>query len=799
MADIGQEGVLQVIPEAVLQAQQQQKATALAQAQDAAKNNAQQDVSTLVSYVKGQYEIMRNHRNIQAGWSERLLIALRAYNGQYDATKLQEIRMWGGSELYMRSIAQKCRAASSLLRDIYLGPDRCWGLKPPVAPPIPDDVTQKIDQLMQTEAQFVQQMGAPPPSPQDLQSRKRALLSSAFEAAKKKAADEAKTSEDKIDEILLEGGFYDALAQFLVDLPVFPFACIKGPVVRMVPTITWPQQGQSGVQPDQSGAQPGQNQSGQPTIQMKATLTWERVSPFDLWWTPGVASIENASIIEKSQVTRAQLNECLDLPGYNQDELKAVLDEYGRGGLYDNWDLTDAERSVLESRENPAWNRSALISQMEFNGNVQGRVLQDYGLAVADELRDYHVQVWLIGSHVIKAQLSPSPRMRHPYFITSFEKVPGTPIGNGLTDILTDIQEASNATLRGLINNLSIASGPQVVIDDDQIDPSENSESLFPWKRWHVRKNLLSGTTSTRPGVEFFQPQDNSDKLIKVLEFLDSKADDVSAIPKYIGGAAGGNAGRTASGLAMLMGNASKILQTVSANVDREVMKPALLQLLDLILLTDTSGLLTGEEKVSVQGVNVAIQRETQRQRQLEFLQATANPLDQKIVGIKGRGLILRSVASTIGLPGDEIVPPDDKLDQMQQAEEAQAQNAGAIEAINKGVDAGVKAGVQRVTTELTAAGLGMQEQMPMGAPTHIGTPGGPPGGQPQPGGAPMGPGGPGQPGAPQGAPANAAHAAARAQGAKPSPLTTQHLGPQTALTGNTKGPNAIPVQGGAG
>ena len=86
---------------------------------------------------------------------------------------------------------------------------------------------------------------------------------------------------------------------------------------------------------------------------------------------------------------------------------------------------------------------------MEFNGNVQGQLLQDYGIAVPDELRDYGVQVWCIGSHVIKAPLSPSPRQRHPYFMTSFEKVPGTPVGNGLTDLLQDLQEVANATLRG--------------------------------------------------------------------------------------------------------------------------------------------------------------------------------------------------------------------------------------------------------------------------------------------------------------------------------------------------------------
>ena len=790
MTPLGQAGVIQVVPPAQLDAQQDQQATMQAQAQQAAQSATPPDVSTLVSYVKGQFEIMRNHRNTQSGWSERLLVALRAFNGQYDETKLRMIRQFGGSEVYMRMIAQKCRAASSLLRDIYLGPDRPWALKLPCDVDIPDDIKQKIEQLVQTEAQMVQQTLGQPPSPTDLQKRKSALLESASDAAKKKAADQAKDSEDKIDTILRDGGFYHALAEFLVDLPIFPFACIKGPVVRVIPTITWP---------------PG---GGQPTVQMKPTLTWERVSPFDLWWTPGVSSIENASVIEKKQITRAELNELLDLPGYNRDEILAVLDEYGRGGLYDNWDMTDAERAVLESRENPAWNRSFMMSMMEFNGNVQGRVLQDYGLAVPDELRDYHVQVWCIGAHVIKAQLSPSPRMRHPYFITSFEKVPGTPVGNGLTDLLTDVQEASNATLRALINNLSIASGPQVVIDDEQVDPSENSESLFPWKRWHARKNLLAGAASSKAPVEFFQPQDFSDKLIKVLEYLTGVADDVSAIPKYVGGSAGGNAGRTASGLAMLMGNASKILQTVSANVDREVVEMALLQLFDMVLLTDTSGLLTGEERVSVQGVNVAIQRETQRQRQIEFLQTTANPLDQKIMGMAGRGKVLRCVADTIGLVGEQIVPDDDKLDQMQEQEQQNAQNASAVEAVNKGVDAGVKAGVQRITTEITSGLLGQDERLPMGPPTHIGTP---PGdadqggdsGDGSPGGPAMkgsqGKGGPGTPSQGKSAPKSTAHAAARAQGQQPGQLTTNHMGPQTALTGNSKGPGAIPNQGGAG
>src|ERR1700721_2026453 len=107
---MAQNGLIQVVPPAILDAQEQKQQGMQAQANANAKQTMQQDVSTLVSYIKGQYEIMRNHRNTQAGWSERLLVALRAYQGQYNETKLQQIRRWGGSEIYVRLTAQKCRA-----------------------------------------------------------------------------------------------------------------------------------------------------------------------------------------------------------------------------------------------------------------------------------------------------------------------------------------------------------------------------------------------------------------------------------------------------------------------------------------------------------------------------------------------------------------------------------------------------------------------------------------------------------------------------------------------------------------
>lgn len=651
--NIQQRGVLRVVSPGELdrqvQAEDKRKADASALPEVVQDN--------LALHIRTQFNMMTNARDSSGiALSERLLAALRAFNGQYDPTQLAEIAKFGGSQVYARVIAMKCRGASSLLRDVYLAADKPWAIDPPEDPDIPPNIIESIKGLVQTEIGKLGSVNVPV-DPAVIRDRTMQLMDAARQAAKKAAEKRAKIAEDKIEELLVDGGFYKALAEFLVDLPLFPFACIKGPVVRIVPVVTWI--------------------DGQAKIEEKPKLFWNRVSPFDLWWTPGASDIEDAETIERSRLTRADLNDLLDLPGYNKENIQKVLEEYGAGGLADVWDSTDAERALQESRENPRLNKSGLIDCMEFNGRVQGKLLLEYGMLekdIPDPLRDYAVQAWVIGRYVIKVQFSPSPRKRHPYFVTSFEKVPGTPIGNALPDVLADIQQVCNATLRSLVNNLSIASGPQAVINDDRLSEGEDGEDMFPWKRWHTRSDPM-GNNSQVP-ISFFQPTSNAQELLLVYKSFNDIADELSAIPKYQtgSGTGGGGAGRTAAGLAMLMTNASKILQTVAANIDRDVFEPLLTQLFDMMMLTDQTGVLQGDESVRVMGVNVAVQRETQRARQLEFLQITANPIDAQIVGPQGRAAVLRAVSDTIGLPGEDIVPSEEKLAAMEQQQAAQQQ-----------------------------------------------------------------------------------------------------------------------------
>ena len=100
------------------------------------------------------------------------------------------------------------------------------------------------------------------------------MMEDARDQAKRKAADQAKVAQDKLEEYLAQGGFYTALAEFLVDLPMFPYACMKGPTVRIKTQVKWtkdvspfPPQGPSSASADgqTQGALPGNPQTDLPT------------------------------------------------------------------------------------------------------------------------------------------------------------------------------------------------------------------------------------------------------------------------------------------------------------------------------------------------------------------------------------------------------------------------------------------------------------------------------------------------------------------------------------------------------
>lgn len=629
-----QHGILRVVSPAATQAAERK-----AQEESNAATSDEMVLSEIAGHIRRRFDVAWRHRQSQ-NIDRRLIESLRTYRGEYTPQKLAEIKQFSGSEVYARLTSQKCRGATALLKDIYMSGERSWAIAPTPNPEVPGDIADSLEQLVQMEVMTAQQ-GGEQISAQQIDERKRQLQEEAKKVEKKRAVEAAFKAQSTMDDYLHEGGFYRALGEILTDLPIFPYAVLKGPVVRNSTELNWRKDG--GLE-----------------VVEEPKMFWERVSPFDFFWAPNATKIENAYIIERVRLTRAELYDMIGQPGYDEDGIRDILARSGNGGvgLGHQWrQYFETERAQLEDREQFALDDDT-ITALEYHGTVRGQWLLDWGMpkrTIKDKDREYFVTAWLVDNRVIKVHVNPAPRQRPMYYVTSFEKVPGSLIGNGLPTMLEDVQDVANATLRALVNNLSIASGPQVVINQERSAPGSDTTSLYPWKRWYVNSDPFQNAVE-KP-IDFYQPESRSAELLNVFKEFSNMADEISALPRYLTGSQRtGGAAATSSGLSQLMGNASKVLMSVASNIDSDLIKPALSDFYDMLMLTQPD-VLRGDEDVIVRGVTAAMQREQDRVRQLEFLQVTANPIDMQILGPPGRTAILRSLAKNLGLDHEQIIP----------------------------------------------------------------------------------------------------------------------------------------------
>lgn len=644
-------GILQVISEGDLQA-----------AEEAARNTPEEEqdirhaTNNLAGYIRGVFYDFRNAR-IQESIDGRINNALLVYNGQYTPSKLAQIRQFGGSEVYSRLTTVKCRGTTAMLREVFLGSEQPWGLKPTPVPELPPEAEVNVNQLIIEELMQLNAQGLPMPSPRLVNERQRQLLEEAQKQMNQRVAEATSRAEKAIQDILVEGRFYEALNEFLIDLPIYPFAVLKGPVVQMEASLKW-------------------NSDGSMNVVDEPKMSWYRVDPMNIYFTPGVSRVEDCTFIERIKLSRADLNALLGVAGYDDTVIRQVLGEYSTG-LRDWIDQYDYQYAEEQAKEDPNRNVSELLDALEYHGPIKGDLLLKHGFSedvITDATLDYYVDAWIVGHHVLKVQLNPNPNKRPIYYMSSFEKVPGAVIGHGLPEIICDIQDVANAALRSLVNNMSIASGPQIGVNEELLTAASDADNLYPWKRWRFNTDPMSNNNGQLP-ITFFQPRSNAQELLGIYQQMTQIADEISAIPRYLTGSQNvTGAASTASGLSMLMNNAAKVLQNIAANIDHDVFKPVLTMLYDIIMLTDNTNMLRGDEEVVVMGVGVAAKRETDRMRQLEFLQMTGNPIDMQIIGESGRAAVLRQLADNLGLEGEQIVPSDEQIrQQMEQARMAAA------------------------------------------------------------------------------------------------------------------------------
>jgi hypothetical protein len=604
-------------------------------------------IQGLASHVRTRWETAKDGRS---DLEERMVECVHQRNGTYPPNKLDELREQGGSEIFIQLTSVKCRAATSWLRDTLLGSgnDKPWAIEGTPVPELPPEVMASLQaQLSQEIMQFQQQSGQMP-SEEELRQIAMSMKDEAMNLAREESETRIDRMEKKMEDQLIEGGWGKALNEFIDDIVTFPFAALKGPVKRRRKVLKW--------------------EEGKLVPKEIIRNEWERVDPFNLYWAPWAWDINDGFVIERHRMTADDLQSLIGVSGYNEDAIRTVLSDFN-GGQLTEWLWLDTARAEAEDKNTTeAMGTDDLIDALQLWDSISGKLLLEWGVS-EDEIEDpslnYPCEVWLIGNTVIRAVLNYDQLGRKPYYLASYEAKPGSVDGKGVADLCRDSQDMMNATARALANNMGISSGPQVGVNVSRLPNGEDISEMHPWKIWQFQSSEYNDSSAP---LQFFQPNSNANELMAVFEKFSERADEDTMIPKYMTGGHTPGAGRTSSGLSMLISNAGKGIKQVINNIDKNVIVPAIERLYQDNLRYSEDMELVGDVAINARGASSLVVKEAEAIRRNEFLQLVLNsPMAQQIVGMDGAAELLREAAGNLNTNPDRIVPDRPKASMLQQ------------------------------------------------------------------------------------------------------------------------------------
>jgi hypothetical protein len=661
-------------------------------------------LDAVTSYVTGQFRINKEAKR-RSGIEEMITQASEQYNGEYSAKELAAITKQGGSDLFMNITATKCRAAASWIRDIELATNlKSWTIRPTPIPDLPADVKATIAGaiskefealVVETRAKEVEQSkaeGQNAPSPpkasdaqdtiREINQNKRDIEEAIFQELQKEAEFDMKVMERQINDQLIEGKWYEAFSQFIDDFVVYPSAFMKGPIVTRSTKMTY----LNGIMVPSPHEYCYKNR---------------RVSPYDMYPAPEATSLYDGALCEHLRFTGLELNDLLSVgTDYKSENIVKVLEE-GPMDVYDYLDSgIEQEKADQEKRGDTFDANQNIYHGIHFFGPIKARILKDWGVQdlevlSANDWVEFECEVIVVGNHTIKCILNQDPMLRRPYYTASYQQRPGSVWGRSLPDLMRDIQRMCNATARALANNMALAAGPQIEVYVERIADMSDLEDIYPFKIWQLN---VDPTGAGGRGINFFQPTSNANELLTVYKEFELRADDATGIPRYAyGNENSGQAAATFSGLSVLLESASKGIKDAIRNIDSGVIIPRIEHQFYMNII-DNKVPYTGDPHVDALGSSTLTLKGAEQIKRNEFLQITANPIDQEIMGAEGRAALLREMAKDLGFIED-IVPT--RLDMKKREKVAEGRQAQAQQAAQQEKQAEQQASLQATSIQV--------------------------------------------------------------------------------------------------
>lgn len=614
-----------------------------------------QDLATEFSYVSGR------RQGYEQGW----LKDLRQYKGIYDPEILAKLELAKRSQAFIRETRTKIRTLDARIMDLLFpaNGEKNWEIQPTPNPEfLPQEERNILAQLQQLLAQSGEQ---------------RTPTRAEFDMAKRNVAKETtiRMSAEIADQ-LAEIKYRNIIRNVMHSGHLYGTGWLKGPLVDQATTRNWKR-----TPVFTTGADGAQVPSTAWRIVKKPVLKpYAQFRPiWNVFPDLSVTELDECRYVyERHMMPQHKLVELANRPDFNGAMISEYLSDHPKGDA--KYSTFESELFSLKSFDMAPYPSVGMYQLLEYWGIVTLEQLLNLGVPQESLQDDYFFcNIWLIDEFVIKMANQPIEGLSLPYYAYYFDKDETSIYGEGVATIMRDPQRLTNAAVRAMVDNAAHCAGPQYEVNVDLLAEGEDPTDVGAFKVW-----MRTGRDADIAGKEVVRVKQISSytpEFMQMWNVFSKAGDEVTIIPRYLqGDSRVSGAGRTASGLSMLMGQANVGLSDLVKIFDDGITKPFIEGMYNWNMQFNPKEDIKGDMTTVARGSTALMAKEIRAQRIEVFLRMTQNNLDAPWIK---RGELLAEWADATDIGRDAAVRTQQEFEDYM-AQQTAAQNEANQQAVDR-------------------------------------------------------------------------------------------------------------------
>lgn len=405
-----------------------------------------------------------------------------------------------------------------------------------------------------------------------------------------------------------------------------------------------------------------------PEFSKEFTPRVSSVSPWFVYFDDSTNKIsESEDVVQVHPMSRQQLAEKIKHPGFIDRKVRAALEippgEAHDSSFRDFASLTDTNPHLHNDK----------YMVLEYHGPLSAEKAKALGIPTdVEELENtLYGEIWTVNGKLIRVELSPlEGAFSPPYSGSVWEADPASPYGYGIPSLIADSQRVVTSAWHMVLDNASMSSGPQIVVQQSLIEPADGEWELRPGKVWYHRD--LGADVSK--AFQFFETPNVGNELITVLQLARQFGEEESGVPLINGGMESPQTvSDTATGAALMKRNSTVLLDMKSESWDADVVEPLLVRMYDWNMQYNPKESIKGNFNIVVTS-STEFRNKELHIRNLEKIsvETAANPEMAKRIN---QGALQRARLSMMSLPFSDIIKDEEQVAEEEATAQAQTKD----------------------------------------------------------------------------------------------------------------------------